>query len=175
MTVAPPGPSGPKRELGLRAIILYKLVKAALAVAVAAMLWLLISTGEAEHVVGLAARVRRHFTAAWSLTLVDAVVNAANARHIEELAAALSLDGALTLFEWYALRTGRPWGAWLVVLATASLLPFEVAAILRHGSVARIVVFLVNVAIVGYLGRRSLRRHGVPWGGKPAADRGVKG
>jgi uncharacterized membrane protein (DUF2068 family) len=160
----------PKAELGLRIIILYKLVKAAVGYGLSVVLFGLILTGETEHVVDLAPHVRHHLTAAWSLRLMDALVDAADRHHLEVLAAALALDASVTLFEWYALRTGRPWGAWIVVLATASLLPFEAIAIARHWSPSRIVIFVVNLAIVAYLARRSHRRHGMPWGGRATTN-----
>ncbi len=168
MTEAPPTRKPPP-ELTLRLIILYKLVKASFGFGVSVLLWGLVLTGETERVTDLAPAVRHHVTAAWSLKLVDALVSAASKHHIEVLAAALALDGAVTLFEWYALRTGRPWGAWLVVIATASLLPFEAIAIVRHWSPGRIVLFFVNLAIVAYLGLRTHRKHGTPWPRKPAA------
>lgn len=147
-------------EPGLRLIILYKLIKASLAVAASAVLWGLLIAGSADRVLGLASYVRHHLTAAWSIRLADAFVSAADMRHLEVVASALALDGAATFFEWYALRTGRPWGAWLVVLATASLLPFEVVAIVRHLHTERVVLLVVNLAIVAYLARRTLKKHG---------------
>jgi uncharacterized membrane protein (DUF2068 family) len=163
---APADVPNPKKELGFRLIIVYKLAKTIFAYGVAALLWGLILSGEAGRVADFARVVRHHLTAAWTLSLVDALVDAADKRHIEVLATALSLDGSFTLFEWYALRTGRSWGSWVVVLATASLVPFEVAAIVRHGSIGRIVLLFVNVAIVAYLALRSLRKHGTPWAKK---------
>jgi uncharacterized membrane protein (DUF2068 family) len=159
----------PKAEIGLRLIIFYKLAKAAVGFSLSAVLFGLVLTGDTDRVVDLAPHVRHHLTAAWALKLVDAFVDAADKHNIEVLAAALALDASVTLFEWYALRTGRPWGAWLVVLATASLLPFEAVAIARHWSPGRIVVFILNLLIVAYLARRSLRKHGTPWAGKAAA------
>jgi uncharacterized membrane protein (DUF2068 family) len=160
----------PAPELTLRLIIFYKLAKASLAFGFAALLFGLILAGETDHVADLAPHVRHHLTAAWSLKLVDAFVEAADRHHLEVLATALALDGSVTLFEWYALRTGRPWGAWLVVLATASLLPFEAVAIVRHESPGRIVILVLNLAIVFYLWRRSLLKHGSPWArrGRPS-------
>jgi uncharacterized membrane protein (DUF2068 family) len=154
----------PQPEPVLRLIILYKLVKASLGIAFSALLWGLLFAGSTAWVLGLAADVRHHVTAAWSIQLADAFVSAASKRHLEVLAAALALDGAATFFEWYALRTGRPWGAWLVVLTTASLLPFEAIAIVRHRRAGRVVLLLVNVAIVAYLARRTLMKHGRPFG-----------
>jgi uncharacterized membrane protein (DUF2068 family) len=156
---APPTPPEP----GLRLIILYKLVKASLGIAFSVVLWGFLFAGSADRVLGIAADVRHHVTAAWSIQLADAFVSAADKRHLEVLASALALDGAATLFEWYALRTGRPWGAWLVVLATASLLPFEVVAIVRHRREGRIVLLLLNLTIVAYLALRTLKKHGSPF------------
>jgi uncharacterized membrane protein (DUF2068 family) len=105
------------------------------------------------------AHVRHHLTAAWTLDIASALVSAADGRHIVIAASALTLDGAFTLFEWYALHTGRTWGEWLVVVTTSSLLPFEVVAIVRHWRVGRIVLFVVNLGIVAYLARRAWRKH----------------
>jgi len=150
---------GPKTEAGLRLIILYKLVKAAFGLGFAVVLWGLVLEGETDKLADVVLQVRHHLTAAWSLELVDALVNAADRHHVEFFAAALTLDGAFTLFEWYALHTGRPWGEWLVVIATGSLVPFEIVAIVRHKRLGRVVLLLLNVAIVAYLARRALAKH----------------
>jgi uncharacterized membrane protein (DUF2068 family) len=44
-----------------------------------------------------------------------------------------------------------------VVVATGSLLPFEVVSFVRHPHLVRAAVFLLNVAIVAYLARKALR------------------
>lgn len=188
MTAAAPTPTSapkttaPKPEAGLRLIIFYKLVKGLFSLGCSVALWGLILTGNADQVSDVAVHLRHHLTAAWALELVDALVSAADKHHLEVVAAALALDGSFVLFEWYALRGGKSWGAWLVVLATSSLLPFEAIAIARHVRAGRILIFVVNLAIVGYLARRSLRKHGSPWAKDkaaavpepPAVERGVK-
>jgi uncharacterized membrane protein (DUF2068 family) len=168
----------PKVEPALRLIILYKLVKASLGLSLSVLLWSFLLAGSADRVLGLAADVRHHVTAAWAIRLADAFVTAADKRHLVVLASALALDGAATLFEWYALRTGRPWGAWLVVLVTASLLPFEVIAIFRHRRAGRVVLLVVNLVIVAYLALRTLKKHGRPFGARqlgapPAGTNGI--
>jgi uncharacterized membrane protein (DUF2068 family) len=170
----------PKVEPALRLIILYKLAKASLGIACSALLWGFLFAGSADRVLGLAADVRHHVTAAWSIRLADAFVSAADKRHLVVLASALALDGAATLFEWYALRTARPWGAWLVVLTTASLVPFEIVAIFRHRRAGRVVLLMINMAIVVYLVRRTLRKRGRPLdspaaGAAPPARTGTDG
>jgi uncharacterized membrane protein (DUF2068 family) len=71
---------------------------------------------------------------------------------------ALLLDGLLTLLEGWALYRGFPWAPWLVVIATGSLLPFEVAALARRLRVGRLLILLVNLAVVTYLGVRAMRQ-----------------
>jgi uncharacterized membrane protein (DUF2068 family) len=152
--------SGPNRgEAPLRLILFYKLVKAAFSLGLAVVLWGLVLEGDTSRLADFVDHVRHHFTAAWTLELVNALLSATDSRHIVMAASALTLDGAFTLFEWYALHTGRPWGEWLVVVATGSLLPFEVVAIVRHRRGGRIALFFVNLAIVMYLGRRALEKH----------------
>jgi uncharacterized membrane protein (DUF2068 family) len=151
---------GPKKqETPLKVILYYKLSKATLGLSFAVVLWGFVLEGQADRFADVADHVRRHLTAAWTLEIANALVTAADGRHIVIAAAALTLDGAFTLFEWYALHTGRPWGEWLVVIATSSLLPFEVVAIARHGRVGRIVLFIANVAIVFYLARSAAKKY----------------
>jgi uncharacterized membrane protein (DUF2068 family) len=152
-----PAPS--KREAGLRLILFYKLAKAAFWLGFATILWGLVLEGETDRLLDVVEAVRHHLTAAWSLELMDVILSATDRHHVEFLAAALTLDGAFTLFEWYALHTGRPWGEWLVVVATGSLVPFEVVAIVRHKRIGRVVLLLLNITIVVYLARRALRKH----------------
>jgi uncharacterized membrane protein (DUF2068 family) len=148
-----------KPERALRLIILYKLAKASLALGFAVLLWGFVIEGDTYRLVDVVETVRHHLTAAWTLEVVDAILSAADRHHIEFLATALTLDGSLTLVEWYALHTGRPWGEWLVVIATSALLPFEVVAIVRHKRLGRVVLLLLNLAIVVYLARNAWAKH----------------
>ncbi|SPE28492.1 Putative membrane protein (fragment) [Acidobacteriia bacterium SbA2] len=45
----------------------------------------------------------------------------------------------------------KPWGEWLTVSITSSLVPVEIYEIYRHPSWVKAGVFVINVAIVGYL------------------------
>jgi uncharacterized membrane protein (DUF2068 family) len=53
--------------------------------------------------------------------------------------------------EGFALRAGRWWAPWLVVIATGALLPWEVIAAVRKPGWLRIGILTVNVAVVAYL------------------------
>lgn len=44
----------------------------------------------------------------------------------------------------------KPWAEWFTVIITASLLPLEVYEI-RHPTIPKVVVLVINIAVVGYL------------------------
>jgi len=58
---------------------------------------------------------------------------------------------ALMGTEGTALYLRKPWARWLTIVATSSLIPIELYEIAREVHPIRIVVLLVNVAIVVYL------------------------
>ena len=126
-----------RRERGLVLIITYKLVKGGLWLVFAAVILVLMRMGLGDDLLGWAAHLRHHSNA-WSLALADLLVHAATRRGLWTLVVALLADGTLTLVEGWALLRGHWWGPWLVVVATGSLLPFEVVALMRHAPPARV-------------------------------------
>jgi uncharacterized membrane protein (DUF2068 family) len=75
------------------------------------------------------------------------------------IGAAIAGDGVFSAFEGWALLRGFRWAPWVVVVATATLIPFEVVAIVRHRRIGRFVLLAVNLAIVAYLAWRARREH----------------
>lgn len=140
-------------ERGQRYIAVYKSVKGAVQLVIAASLAVCVVTGETERLASAAAGLRWHGAAAWSVRLGRTIT----LRHVELAAVALALDGALTSVEGWALRRGRTWGAWLVVVTTSVLLPFEVVAAVHHVDAVRILAFALNVGIVAFLARKAKR------------------
>ncbi len=164
-------PSDAAREpptLALRLIMLEKLAKSVLALVAAAVFAGLLATGASWHLHGMAAKLRDHVSAAWSVYVADALVSVTERRHLAVATSALALDGVVTALEWYALYRGRVWGEWLVVVAMSSLLPFEVVALIHHHRAGRFVILAVNVAIVAYLVRHALRRRAIRAAAGPA-------
>jgi uncharacterized membrane protein (DUF2068 family) len=145
-----------QRERGVTLIIAYKLVKAATWLVLAAVIAVMTGMGLGADLLGLAAHLRHH-AGAWSLELADLVTRAATRRGLWTLVVALVADGLMSVLEGWALWHGHWWGPWLVVVATGSLLPFEVLSFARHPHVVRAFVFLLNLAIVVYLARKALR------------------
>lgn len=58
---------------------------------------------------------------------------------------------ALFLTEGTGLALRKRWAEYLTIISTASLLPLEVYEIVKRADAARIVVLVVNIAIVVYL------------------------
>lgn len=58
---------------------------------------------------------------------------------------------ALFLTEGIGLWLVKRWAEWFSVIITSSLLPFEVYEIHRHPNPIKIVILILNIAVVGYL------------------------
>jgi uncharacterized membrane protein (DUF2068 family) len=69
------------------------------------------------------------------------------------------LYAGLFLVEGTGLWLQRRWGEWATVVITGLLIPVEVYEIFRHLSAARILVLIVNMAVVGYLVYRIRANH----------------
>ena len=148
---------GPRPDLGVRLIVLYKGAKALLEIASAIGLVLLAASGELETLRHLAHHLREDLASRWSLLLGRALGALTNhGVHLLELG--LALDGVVSAVEGWTLWRGYRWGAWLVVVATATPLPLEVVAISRSHRPWRVLLAAVNVVVVVYLARRIARR-----------------
>lgn len=150
--------SGTPKEPALRLIIAYKWARAATSLLAAAGLLLLTITGHTAALLSIVQALHRHATSEWSVALAASVVKAVTPRHLWIVAGALTVDGAFTALEGWALEHGADWGPWLVTAATCTFIPFETAALVHRVDALRALVLVLNVAIVLYLGRRALRR-----------------
>jgi uncharacterized membrane protein (DUF2068 family) len=87
-------------------------------------------------------------------------------RHMERLLARVSnlspvevkrlglvglLYAGLFLVEGTGLWLERRWGEWATVVITGMLIPVEMYEVVRHPTVVRVLVLVLNVAVVGYL------------------------
>ena len=63
---------------------------------------------------------------------------------------------ALMGSEGIALYLRKSWARWFTIIATSSLIPVEAYEIVRKPDVPRVLVLVVNVAIVAYLWRQDL-------------------
>lgn len=158
-------PERPQRPLdGLRVIALFKFLKAAL----------LIATGYGVHLLLNVTRLARLY--GWVDTLTDSFAQRMLLRAlgwVEGLGAArihivvgVTLGYlAVVLAEGIGLWMRRAWAEWFTVIATASLIPFEVWELITRSPSRRLAVLvtlLINMAVVWYLVwllRRTSLRH----------------
>ena len=147
------------RPKGLEAIILYKLVKAVLELALCFLFIGLLVGGAEAGAATLAQVLLERFTGGVPLKLAKFIVIGATTAHVQVAAFAAFADAILSAVEGLALRAGRWWAPWLVVLATGALLPWEFFEVLAHPGWGRVVIMLINLAVVAYLLRTVKREH----------------
>jgi uncharacterized membrane protein (DUF2068 family) len=139
---------------GLKLIVGYKFVKAALELLPGALLLSRGAAGLTGDLQALAMFLRHHATEAWSIALAERLVHATTQRHVLVVAVAALLDGAFTFVEAYALHRRYRWSRWLVIGATSCSLPVEVVALVLHPTAGRMLLLFVNLLIVLYLLQR---------------------
>lgn len=94
-------------------------------------------------------------------------VHAVTPFKIELASAGAFAYAALFLVEGTGLLMRKRWAEWLTVVATASLIPFEVYEIVKKVSALRIATLIVNILVVAYLVWR-IRGGGVSESNQPA-------
>jgi uncharacterized membrane protein (DUF2068 family) len=45
----------------------------------------------------------------------------------------------------------KPWAEWFTAIITGSLVPLEIFEIQRHPTISKVIILLLNIAVVGYL------------------------
>jgi uncharacterized membrane protein (DUF2068 family) len=78
--------------------------------------------------------------------------------HAKALAGGTLLYSLLFAVEGIGLLAGKRWAEWLTVLATASLVPFEVWEAAHRPGTIKLLVIVVNVAVVYFLARHLASR-----------------
>lgn len=149
----------PRRAPALRAIIAYKLSRAVLSFVGSVTGLVLGLTGLAGPLQNWAAAVHDHAVSALALEFTQLLASAVEPKHIVVVAGALAVDGVILLAEGWALHRGYTWGVWLVVAASAVLLPFEIVALVHKLSAGRVLILAVNLAIATWLLLHAIRKH----------------
>jgi uncharacterized membrane protein (DUF2068 family) len=134
----------------IRLIALFKLLKAILLIAV--------GVGALKLLHRDVASVLEHWVAMLGLDpgnqYVDrALEKAANLspNKIKDLGVVSFIYAGLFLTEGIGLWLVKRWAEWFTVIITGSLVPFEVYEIHRHPTPIKILVLIINIAVVGYL------------------------
>jgi uncharacterized membrane protein (DUF2068 family) len=138
------------QERILRLIAIFKFLKAAALIA--------ISVGVFKAVHKDIGEIAERWVEALRLDPGNRFVDAALSRisnlspaQIKKLGIGGLLYAGLFLTEGIGLWLVKPWGEWVTVIITGSLVPVEIYEIHRHPSGMKIAVLVVNVATVAYL------------------------
>ncbi|MDA8132164.1 MAG: DUF2127 domain-containing protein [Elusimicrobia bacterium] len=135
----------------VRGIILYKAVKGFSELLFAGMLGYLFWYGAGPWLAGTLKALRDHLVGAGSLRLADLLLADGLHRHASMLFWALLADGSFNLAEGWCLLRRYSWGEWFVALSSGIFLPFEVLALLKGVYAGRVIVTLLNLAIIAGL------------------------
>jgi uncharacterized membrane protein (DUF2068 family) len=164
-------------EAALRAVITYKWVKGVVQLLLGTALAITLALGMHDELARWAHEFRNHSTRAYAVVLGRLLERATTPRGLHITLAALFIDGTVTCLEGWALQARRTWGPWVVVAVTGSLLPFEVYELFHHFRWIRLVVLLVNMAVVAFLvvhARAQARELKPPAGGGESPDSGTR-
>ena len=134
----------------LRLIALFKLVKAALLIAVGVGALKLIHkdvAGAVEHWVEL---LRLDPNNHYIDTALEKASNLTPDK-IKQLGLGSMIYAGLFLTEGIGLWFEKRWAEWLTVIITSSLIPIEIYEIHHQPTSVKIAVLLINIAIVAYL------------------------
>jgi uncharacterized membrane protein (DUF2068 family) len=81
-------------------------------------------------------------------------------KQLKELSAGTFFYAALLLIEGTGLLLRKHWAEYFTIITTGALLPLEVYELAKHVTVAKVIVLVINAAIVWYLiVRVRSRRH----------------
>jgi uncharacterized membrane protein (DUF2068 family) len=134
----------------LRLIALFKLVKAALLIAVGVGALKLLHkdvAGAVEHWVEL---LRLDPNNQYIDIALEKASNLTPDK-IKELGLGSMIYAGLFLTEGIGLWFDKRWAEWLTVIITSSLIPIEIYKIYHQPTSVKIAVLLINIAIVAYL------------------------
>ena len=106
-----------------------------------------------------------------------ALIDSASPRRLTEVAIGCFVYGGVFLVEAVGLWTKRRWAEYLTTIMTASLLPFEIEALIHKATFERGLALALNLAIVAYLVFHLWRSHRArnAQGSDPAAGSATQG
>jgi uncharacterized membrane protein (DUF2068 family) len=148
-----------KRDAGVSAIIAYKLFKAVLETLLGIVATYMVVRGAEAGAATLAEILLEHFTRNWAVAAAVLIVRGGTSGHVKFVALLAYGDAVLSAVEGLALRAQRWWAPWLVVVATGSLLPWEVWELVMRPAWIRLLLFIINMVVVWYLLRGVVREH----------------
>jgi len=134
----------------IRLIAVFKLLKAALLIAVGVGALKLLHTDFTSVLTAWVARLGLGPGSRYvGRILLQASTLTPN--KLKDLGVGSFIYAGLFLTEGIGLWMVKRWAEWLTVIITSSLIPVEVYEIYRHPSAVKILVLIINIAVVGFL------------------------
>jgi len=135
----------------LRLIAVFKLVKALTLIAVGiGALHLTHANNAADTLTKLAERFGFNPGARYLDHALGRIANLPS-KDFRDLGIGSFVYAALFLTEGIGLWLAKHWAEWFTAVSTGSLVPLEIFEIHRHPTVTKVIVLLLNIAIVAYL------------------------
>jgi uncharacterized membrane protein (DUF2068 family) len=138
------------RHVGLKVIGVLKLLSGALALAVGIGVFRFLGHDPGPN----AERIVTHLGLDPHNRIIHEVISritGIDRTHLRAIEFGTFFYAGLHIIEGIGLILGYHWAEYLVIVATGSLIPFEIYEIARKPSPVRITLFVLNVAIVIYL------------------------
>ena len=149
----------PRHHFGLALIAIFKLIKGVLLLAAAIGVLRSLHTDLSAMVEHWITVLRMDPDSRYFHCLL-AKVGAISPDQLKAISAGSFFYSALLLTEGIGLWFERRWAEYLTVIATASFIPLEVYELTRKVNNVRLVVLIINLAILLYLLRVLRRQHG---------------
>ena len=140
----------PTRDPWLVAIAVFKLFKGILLIALGLGAFRLANPKTVHHLMNWLL----HFSLTTGQQFIDKatdVLSRLTRGHAAALGLGAVLYGSLFTVEGVGLWKGKRWAEYLTVIATSTLIPFEVYELVRKLTIVRVSALVVNVAAVLYL------------------------
>ena len=138
------------RTTGLRLVALFEAGKGLLVLLVGLELLSLVHQGAQNVGEEIVERFHLNFARRHPRILLYAATHL-NDSNVRLLALAALAYSTVRFVEAYGLWRVRAWAEWFAIVSGGVYLPFELYELIRHPTLVKIAVLLVNVAIVAYL------------------------
>lgn len=148
-----------KRNLWLELIALYKLLQAALLVAIGVGALRLLGK-DVSDVLGTYARELRFNTEGHLISFLLDKASLVDDHMLRRISLVLFIYAAIAVIEGVGLYLEKVWAEWFTSIITASFLPWEIMELMHRVTWFRIGLLVVNLAVLAYLVAHLLRRKG---------------
>jgi uncharacterized membrane protein (DUF2068 family) len=138
------------RDIGILLIAIFKLFKAALLLAVGIGLLSLLHKDVASALMNFLSVLHVDHNNHYIHGLVMKL-GLASDHQLEAISAGSFFYAALLGTEGIGLLLKKHWAEYLTIIATASFIPLEIYEIVQHVRIGRIIILVLNIAIVVYL------------------------